>query len=619
MQGLFNMPMSTQASSSLIFDSPAYEWDEDFISGRPKTYGSQNVPYVVGRCDVTSSRVPTTADKLIDCFLTVLDDRDVPHGPSTYQALDLRALCAGCNTRTVENGRGDDVKRPVALLDDRSRFANNQSTKAGYRRANPGLLNATQLLTELRKKRYNFVGQPDAERRLLYVTNPDCWVIMVLLLTASPEQARYLIEFFYKYLGFKTSLNIHRPSHGVRSFALEFHLQFYVWREEDTLRPDPRKKRTDKPLRRSFRLHHLEDERSEGALQVCIYEAQVSCLVAGLDNHSWVAYLFLDTYYQEESSSESVEFYHSQEDLRTDPLTAGIRDSDMPIWTPREYFLVVYECRLQQVKHALQNLVSMLKLKLEPYNQDSLTLVPCPADHVCFSPAQKKKIQQTLNEASRVLRQTIHSICKAVEVWDRFCSRDVAHLSDILRPRHGKSEEISPYRVVARIGEHIDGLRDLQRLAEQQQELCTGLARELEMELAMEDNEITFQQQATGEWLKTLTAIGALFLPFTATAALFSMQPGILPVSFYTGKSFLLCWLIPTSLAVGAVVYYNRKSFLLTRSRSRRASRRGHTYSQQVRGWYTESTRSLISWGAEVSPSDDIELGSVSRAASFHD
>ncbi|KAJ4146273.1 hypothetical protein NW754_001740 [Fusarium falciforme] len=291
----------------------------------------------------------------------------------------------------------------------------------------------------------------------------------------------------------------------------------------------------------------------------------------------------------------------------------------MPIWTPREYFLVVYECRLQQVKHALQNLVSMLKLKLEPYNQDSLTLVPCPADRVCFSPAQKKKIQQTLNEASRVLRQTIHSICKAIEVWDRFCSRDVAHLSDILRPRHGKSEEISPYRVVARIGEHIDGLRDLQRLAEQQQELCTGLARELEMELAMEDNEITVQQQATGEWLKTLTAIGALFLPFTATAALFSMQPGILPASFYTGRSFLLCWLIPTSLAVGAVVYYNRKSFLLTRSRSRRASRRGHTYSQQVHGWYTESTRSLISWGAEVSPSDDIELGSVSRAASFHD
>lgn len=280
---------------------------------------------------------------------------------------------------------------------------------------------------------------------------------------------------------------------------MEFHLQFYVWREEDVLREDPRKKKSDKPLRRSFRLHYIDEEGSEGVSQVCIYEAQISCLVAGLDNHSWMAYLFIDTYYQEDSSSESVRYYNSQEDLRTDPLAAGTVDSDLPIWTPREYFLVVYECRLKQVKHALQNLVSRLLLKLEPYVrfqsslklifleltswpqlkiQDSMTLVPRPTDEG-ISPAQKKKIQQMLNEASRVLRQTIHSICKAVEVWDRFSNRDAAYLSDILRPRSGRPDPIPPFRVVARIGEHIDGLRDLQRLAEQQQELCAGLAREV--------------------------------------------------------------------------------------------------------------------------------------------
>ncbi|EEU48936.1 uncharacterized protein NECHADRAFT_75591 [Fusarium vanettenii 77-13-4] len=462
---------------------------KEFISGRPQTYDSQNIP--------------------------------------TYQDLDLRALCAGCNMKTVEDGLENNVKKPVALLDDRSRLANKQLALAGY------------------------------------VTNPDCCVIMVLLSTASPEQALYLTEFFYKYLGSKTSLGIHRPPRGVLSFALEFHLQFYVWREKDVLREDPRKKKSDKPLRRSFRLNFINGDEPEGGSQVCIYEAQISCLVAGLDNHSWMAYLFIDTYYQEDSSSESVEYYHSQEDLRTDPLAAGTVDSDLPIWTPREYFLVVYECRLKQVKHALQNLVSRLLLKLEPYEltswpqlkvQDSMTLVPHPTDDG-ISPAQKKKIQQMLNEASRVLRQTIHSICKAVEVWDRFSSRDAAYLSDILRPRSGRPDPIPPFRVVARIGEHIDGLRDLQRLAEQQQELCAGLARELEMELVMEDNEITVQQQATGELLKTLTAIGVLFLPLTATAALFSMQPGVLPASFYTGKSFLLCWLLPTFVAVVAASF----------------------------------------------------------------
>ncbi|KAJ3538515.1 hypothetical protein NM208_g5873 [Fusarium decemcellulare] len=550
--------MSTSAPPSrlAIFDSSAYEWNEEFISGQAQIYASQNTSYVLARYNIPGpsgptmplSPAPTAAEELIGCFLNILGDRDAPHGPSTYQDLDLRALCAGCDLRTVEEGLEDSVKKPFALLDDRCHLAHNRLAAAGHRRANPGLLNATQLLVELQKKRYNCDGDPDAERRLLYVTNPDSWAIMVLISTASSEQALCLAEFFYKYLGSKTSLGIHRPPRGVLSFSLEFHLQFYVWREKETLRQDPRKKNNDKPLRRSFQLHCLDGEGQEGTSQICIYEAQISCLIAGLDNHSWIAYLFIDTYYQDGSSSESVESYHSQEDLKTDPLAAGTVDSDLPIWTPREYFLVVYECRLKQVKHALQNLVSRLLLKLEPYIQDSMTLVPRSVDDGSFSQAQKKNIQKMLNEASRVLRQTIHSICKAVEVWDRFSSRDAAYLSDILRPRSGRPEPIPPFRVIARIGEHIDGLRDLQRLAEQQQELCAGLARELEMELVMEDNEITAQQQATGELLKTLTVISVvsntlppllgcrahhfkLFLPLTATAALFSMQPGeVVPV-----------------------------------------------------------------------------------------
>lgn len=145
------MTASTYSSNLIILDSSAYEWNEEFISGRPQTYDSQNIPYVVGRSEITSSHVPTTADELIDCFLTVLDDRNVPHGPSTYQDLDLRALCAGCNMKTVEDGLENNVKKPVALLDDRSRLANKQLALAGYRRSNPGLLNVSQLLVELKK------------------------------------------------------------------------------------------------------------------------------------------------------------------------------------------------------------------------------------------------------------------------------------------------------------------------------------------------------------------------------------------------------------------------------------------------------------------------------------
>ncbi|KAJ4195681.1 hypothetical protein NW755_001844 [Fusarium falciforme] len=161
------MTTSTQSSSLVTLDSSAYEWDEDFTSGRSHAYDSQNKSHVVAISEPASNPVPTTVDELIDCFLAELGDRDVPHGPSTYQVLDLRALCAGCNMKTVEDGLEDKVKKPVALLDDRSRFANNQPAAAGYKRSNSGMLNASQLLVELRKERYNPHGQPDAERRLL--------------------------------------------------------------------------------------------------------------------------------------------------------------------------------------------------------------------------------------------------------------------------------------------------------------------------------------------------------------------------------------------------------------------------------------------------------------------
>lgn len=91
---------------------------------------------------------------------------------------------------------------------------------------------------------------------------------------------------------------------------------------------------------------------------------------------------------------------------------------------------------------------------------------------------QKKLTQRVLNEANRFLPQTIHSICKAIEVWDRFSRRDIAYLADILKSDSKKSP-IPSVKVVTRIEDHIDALRDLQRRAEEQRDLCAGLARKV--------------------------------------------------------------------------------------------------------------------------------------------
>lgn len=149
---------------------------------------------------------------------------------------------------------------------------------------------------------------------------------------------------------------------GPLVFGLEFHLQFYVWCEGGPQFPDLRKKRNGKPLRQSRQPHYLKlGDANEP--QVHIYETQVSCLIAGIDEDSWVAYQFVDTYYQGKKPLEQAE----ENGVKPDPLTGGLFDANLPIWTPREYFLIVYECRLKQVRHAMHNLVARLLLRLEPY------------------------------------------------------------------------------------------------------------------------------------------------------------------------------------------------------------------------------------------------------------
>ncbi|KFA53297.1 hypothetical protein S40293_04683 [Stachybotrys chartarum IBT 40293] len=488
-----------------------YEWSVEFSKGQPKAYRPQNAPWVTkgpqeeSGSETAQRRSPTTVDELIQRFLTVLGDSRMPHKPSRYQSLELEAFCKPGSLDVLEQGTEDCVNYALALLDDRSRqgYQALPPTVAGQQRRSRGPLNSFQLLQELRKKRYECEGEPNAARRLLYITNPDTWAILALTLTASRDQAFFLADFFYKYLGNKTALGIRVPPIGLPLFCLEFHFQFYVWQEGGPLKRDRRTKRNNKPVRRSFELQHLGlDE----PLKAYVHEAQISCLG--------------------DSSCEDVEYYHSQRDgdMQTDPLTAGTLDANLPIWTPREYFLTIYECRLKQVKHAVHNLVSRLLLKLEPYLHDRQSLSSLPDNDYMMSFDRKKQLQQMLDEASRLLRQTIHSICRIIDTWDRFSSRDAAYLSDIVRHRGASDESIPPFRLVAIIGDHINDLRELRLRAEEQQDLCVGLARELEMQIVMEDNQITTQQHQTGELVKVLTGIGLFFLPLTTTTALFRIS-----------------------------------------------------------------------------------------------
>jgi hypothetical protein len=78
----------------------------------------------------------------------------------------------------------------------------------------------------------------------------------------------------------------------------------------------------------------------------------MSVVVTGIDHWVWTAYGCVDTYF---GSEESVDGYDQMKGRRCrrwgrpDPLAAGQINAHEPIWTPREYFLKVFQVRVSQI------------------------------------------------------------------------------------------------------------------------------------------------------------------------------------------------------------------------------------------------------------------------------
>ena len=89
-----------------------------------------------------------------------------------------------------------------------------------------------------------------------------------------------------------------------------------------------------------------------------LHEAQLSLLIAGIDEWFWTAYCLTDTYF---GSEESIQFYH---DNQLDALSGGEKSLKYPIWNPREYFLSILARRLKQVTKEWGSIVELIESRL---------------------------------------------------------------------------------------------------------------------------------------------------------------------------------------------------------------------------------------------------------------
>ncbi|KAK0649648.1 hypothetical protein B0T16DRAFT_457041 [Cercophora newfieldiana] len=557
------MDSSSRSRRQLHF---AEEWESVFAEPQIGACGRENIPFWV-----KPEELPTTSKDLLNAFLTDLcEDSDA----YLYQVVEVEGFCLPADLDVLKAGRDPRVSKPVALLDDRNEGGARDNPR-GTVRPSKGALTAHQLYTELCKMRYSSrprslgeandrykpteTTETDADRRLMYVTDADCWSILAIIATASQRQASYYRDFIYRHLAFKTFLKVHVPSVGFPTFALELHLPFYAWRRSRQPLKDQRRKANGKPLRRCRSLEFLVlDPQHDPATPVedCIYEAQVSCIVTGFDEGSWVGLAFVDTYYRGDDDRESVEYYadqNSEAEARMenpflmDPLTGGRVDANAPIWKPREYFLRLLECRIDQVRREWHNVVSRLLQITEPYTHDYLHLA---SD---LSPSHTKsydeRVQIFSSQTIRFMQQVTTLLSKTIDAWDRFGDGDRNYFTGLQQSSRRGGDSMSGrsgsfFRLLLTIDGHISALRDLRHEVETQKLLLESVEQEVTRRLQYDGNKIAILQQQNSERTKLLTVITLVvtlvFLPISISSALFSIDGDMLPFNKTFGNYLLL-------------------------------------------------------------------------------
>ncbi|KAM5353124.1 hypothetical protein ACJZ2D_016989 [Fusarium nematophilum] len=207
--------------------------------------------------------------------------------------------------------------RRVALIDDRC-----GDGEHGTSRINRGPLTAYDLYHELSKPRLctgstrklGLHEEPDAERRVIYVTNIDHRSVAALLATVSMSEAPAVASLIEKHLEWRSSLQVSISPRVYPMFLLEFHFPFFIWRTGKVRFEDHRRGADGGPLRKALDVSFLHAGSSNAAPsdgRDYLSEAQISCVVTGYSNRIWTAYGLVDTYFDPESCDDAANFYEN--------------------------------------------------------------------------------------------------------------------------------------------------------------------------------------------------------------------------------------------------------------------------------------------------------------------
>ncbi|KAI3558967.1 hypothetical protein CABS02_01007 [Colletotrichum abscissum] len=359
----------TAPSSSQVLQTirSGFDWPLRFSKKGKISEGFENEPWLSYHAKFDSPRDAIS-------FFLGFEDYDVRYHGRVRPILDI---CHNMDLHDLASIEPSDGEKQVAWLID-GQLVND---KINFREC-LGALTARQLTEALMKpskgegNAQDMISNEevltfDAERRLLYLTNLDCWTILALVKTAPYSQAKLLGNFFHKHICSRTSIGVSFEPNGPQTFFLEFHLPFRVWRITKHLLKDERIKGSDNEALRSSRdVTYLmpHEEGDEGDDVHGLYSGHIACSVSGHDYWRWTAHFAIDTWFDETNgiNDQVTRYENDREDgVEWDPCSGGQDDARKPFWFPRIWFLRIFGIRLDQIKDEWESICLHLGQNLD--------------------------------------------------------------------------------------------------------------------------------------------------------------------------------------------------------------------------------------------------------------
>jgi len=282
---------------------------------------------------------------------------------SRFEVEKFTNFCRGNSLADVVAAKSPAGHQRIAWMNDRISGPGLEGNKGTREYKNP--LTATGLFRALNELRFNHEHLPDAARRLIYVTDLSPACIHALVGTASWLQANALREAISKHLTFQSSIAVKIPSAGIRTFQLDLHLPFFKLDRSRPPNESPQEAKA-KPQRRWIDLSFMNLETCESPGEDPkevwgIKEAHITCTVAGTDNWRWIGYGFVD------AEIDGVLADTDLAELKMDPIAAGELETTTPILCAREYWIKVFEIRINSFRKHWLYLIGKMENSIDQY------------------------------------------------------------------------------------------------------------------------------------------------------------------------------------------------------------------------------------------------------------